>query len=90
VLHASDGSLLHIIDEPKLGAWNFYWSPDGKALDYLSAEDEFADVWEQPLAGGQPTRMTHFGSGEVSDFHWSRDGKRLLAVWGRPVTTWCC
>jgi DNA-binding winged helix-turn-helix (wHTH) protein/dipeptidyl aminopeptidase/acylaminoacyl peptidase len=82
VLHASDGSLLHIIDEPKLGAWNFYWSPDGKALDYLSAEDEFADVWEQPLTGGEPKRMTHFGSGEVSDFHWSRDGKRLLAVWG--------
>lgn len=82
ILRASDGGQVHIIDEPKVGAWNFYWSPDGKALDYLSAEDEFADVWEQPSTGGEPTRITQFKSGEVSDFHWSRDGKRLLSVWG--------
>jgi hypothetical protein len=38
--------------------------------------------WEKPLAGGEPRRITHFGSGEVRDFRWSRDGKRLLVVWG--------
>jgi hypothetical protein len=41
-------------------------------------------VWEQPLVGGKLRRITHFGSGFISDFHWSRDGKRLLVVWG-PV-----
>jgi DNA-binding winged helix-turn-helix (wHTH) protein/Tol biopolymer transport system component len=82
VLRASDGGLVNAIEEAKLGAWDFYWSPDGKALDYVSAEDEWTDVWEKPLAGGEPKRITHFGSGEVSDFRWSRDGKRLLVVWG--------
>ncbi len=82
VLRTSDGALVHAIDEAKLGAWNFYWAPDGKALDYVSAEDGWTDVWEEPLAGGEPKQITHFGSGEISDFHWSRDGKRLLVVWG--------
>jgi DNA-binding winged helix-turn-helix (wHTH) protein/dipeptidyl aminopeptidase/acylaminoacyl peptidase len=84
VLRASDGGLVNAnaIEEAKLGAWDFYWAPDGKALDYVSAEDEWTDVWEKPLAGGEPRRITHFGSGEVSDFRWSRDGKRLLVVWG--------
>ena len=82
VLRASDGGLVNAIEEAKLGAWDFYWSPDGKALDYVSAEDEWTDVWAKPLEGGEPKRMTHFGSGQVSDFRWSRDGKRLLVVWG--------
>jgi DNA-binding winged helix-turn-helix (wHTH) protein/Tol biopolymer transport system component len=82
VLRASDGGLVNAIENAKLGAWDFYWAPDGKALDYVSAEDEWTDVWEKPLAGGEPRRMTHFGSGQVSDFRWSRDGKRLLVVWG--------
>jgi tricorn protease-like protein len=82
VLRASDGGLVNAMEEAKLGAWDFYWSPDCKALDYVSAEDEWTDVWEKPLAGGEPRRITHFGSGEVSDFRWSRDGKRLLVVWG--------
>jgi Tol biopolymer transport system component/DNA-binding winged helix-turn-helix (wHTH) protein len=82
VLRASDGGLVETIEEAKIGAWDFCWSPDGKALDYVSAEDGWTDVWEKPLAGGEPKRITNFGAGETSDFHWSRDGKRLLVVWG--------
>jgi Tol biopolymer transport system component/DNA-binding winged helix-turn-helix (wHTH) protein len=82
VLRASDGGIVNTIEEAKIGAWDFCWSPDGKALDYVSAEDGWTDVWEKPLAGGEPKRMTNFGAGETSDFHWSRDGKRLLVVWG--------
>jgi DNA-binding winged helix-turn-helix (wHTH) protein/Tol biopolymer transport system component len=82
VVRAGDGGMVSTVEEAKLGAWDFYWSPDGKALDYISAQDELADVWEKPLAGGEPRRITQFGSGEISDFHWSRDGKRLLVVWG--------
>jgi Tol biopolymer transport system component/DNA-binding winged helix-turn-helix (wHTH) protein len=82
VLRASDGGLVETIEEAKIGAWDFCWSPDGKALDYVSAEDGWTDVWEKPLAGGEPRRITNFGAGETSDFHWSRDGKRLLVVWG--------
>jgi Tol biopolymer transport system component/DNA-binding winged helix-turn-helix (wHTH) protein len=82
VVRASDGGLINTIADAKIGAWDFCWSPNGKALDYVSAEDGWTDVWEKPLAGGEPRRLTNFGSGETSDFHWSRDGKRLLVVWG--------
>jgi WD40 repeat protein len=82
VLRASDGKLVKTIEEAKMGAWDFYWAPDGRALDYVSARDGWTDVWEESLAGGEPRRITHFPSGQTSDFHWSRDGKRLLVVWG--------
>jgi len=82
VLRTSDGGLVNTIAEAKMGAWDFYWAPNGQALDYVAAEDGWTDVWEEPLAGGEPKRITHFGSGQTSDFHWSRDGKRLLVVWG--------
>jgi len=82
VLRTSDGGLISRIEEAKFGVWVFHWAPDGKALDYVSADDDWTDVWEKPLAGGEPRRITHFGSGETNDFHWSRDGSRLLVVWG--------
>jgi Tol biopolymer transport system component/DNA-binding winged helix-turn-helix (wHTH) protein len=82
VLRTSDGGLVNTIADAKIGAWDFCWSPNGKGLDYVSAEDGWTDVWEKPLAGGEPRRLTNFGSGETSDFRWSRDGKRLLVVWG--------
>jgi tricorn protease-like protein len=82
VLRASDGGQVNTVAGTKIGGWDFYWSPNGKAIDYVSAEDGWMDVWEEPLEGGEPRRITHFGSGQTSDFHWSRDGKRLLVVWG--------
>jgi tricorn protease-like protein len=51
VLRASDGGLVNAVEEAKLGAWDFYWAPDGKALDYVSAEDEWTDVWEKTPCG---------------------------------------
>jgi hypothetical protein len=36
------------------------------------------NIREQPLAGGQSTPVTHFTSGRIFNFQWSRDGR--LAV----------
>jgi DNA-binding winged helix-turn-helix (wHTH) protein/dipeptidyl aminopeptidase/acylaminoacyl peptidase len=82
VLRSSDGRLVELMDGAKLGTLDIHWAPDGRALHYVSPEDKGADVWEQPLAGGKPQRITRFGSGTVQGFHWSRDGRRLLVVWG--------
>jgi Tol biopolymer transport system component/DNA-binding winged helix-turn-helix (wHTH) protein len=54
------------------------WSPDGKALQYLLSVGDVTDIWEQPLAGGNPKQITNFISGSIFDFNWSPDGKRLL------------
>jgi hypothetical protein len=40
------------------------------------------NVWEQSLAGGLPKQLTHFDSGEISDFSWSSDHQRLLMTRG--------
>jgi Tol biopolymer transport system component/DNA-binding winged helix-turn-helix (wHTH) protein len=34
------------------------WSPDGSAVAYASNRDGNSDIWVQPLAGGEPIRVT--------------------------------
>ena len=56
------------------------WSPDGCCLEYvLNANTNGpANLWEQPLEGGPPRRITKFTSGLIFDFNWTTDGKHLL------------
>jgi dipeptidyl aminopeptidase/acylaminoacyl peptidase len=58
------------------------WSPDGRWLAYISAPDgkaEHAHVRLAPLDGGVPTRVGDL-PGPVSQFAWSPDSTRLVAV----------
>jgi dipeptidyl aminopeptidase/acylaminoacyl peptidase len=64
------------------------WSPDGKAIAFLSARPAPGDsagettrnqVWSLPLNGGEPRRLTNLRNG-VNSFSWSPDGTRLLCV----------
>jgi Tol biopolymer transport system component len=58
------------------------WSPRGEGLQYLLTESGTSNIWEQPLAGGAPRQITKFGSGEIFEFNWSLDGRRLLLTRG--------
>jgi len=58
------------------------WSPDGKGLEYLLTHEEVTNVWEQPLAGGEPRQLTKFNSGHMFDFNWSLDRSHLLLTRG--------
>ena len=63
------------------------WTPDGRALAYLDARKGVYDVWLQPLDGGPPKQLTHFGkSNGVFSFAWSRDGKQLAMARGTHVS----
>ncbi len=77
VVPASGGPPLHVFPLPP-GSNSLRWSPDGKAIQYMLTRDGATNVWEQPLAGGQPRPVTHFTSGHIFDFSWSRDGHQLL------------
>src|SRR6185436_4906449 len=64
------------------------WSPDGKAIAFLSARPAAGDgggetprtqVWLLPLGGGEPRRVTNLLNG-ASGFQWSPDGARLVFV----------
>ena len=39
-------------------------------------------MWEQPLEGGKPKRLTKFTSGRILDLTWSSDHQRLLLTRG--------
>ncbi len=36
------------------------------------------NIWELPLAGGQPRQITNFTADRIFDFRWMADGKTLL------------
>jgi dipeptidyl aminopeptidase/acylaminoacyl peptidase len=55
------------------------WSPDGKALAFISVRDGDSQVWRLSTDGGEPTKLTSVSTG-VSDFAWARDGKSLYVV----------
>jgi eukaryotic-like serine/threonine-protein kinase len=77
VTSASGGPPLHVFPLPP-DSNSLRWSPDGKAVQYMLTREGATNVWEQPLAGGQPRPVTHFTSGHIFDFSWSRDGRQLL------------
>ena len=58
------------------------WSPRGKGFEYVMTQNEAANIWEQPLAGGKPKQLTRFTTGQIFDFNWSLDHTRLLLTRG--------
>src|SRR5437867_818607 len=64
------------------------WSPDGKAMAFLSArpfpgdpagEAPKTQVWVLPLGGGEARRISNLLNG-VTSFKWSPDGSRIVCV----------
>jgi DNA-binding winged helix-turn-helix (wHTH) protein/Tol biopolymer transport system component len=68
------------------GTLHWHWSPDGKSMQYILMKDGASNIWEQPLAGGQPRQLTKFTSGQVFEFNWSRDRKQLLLTRGETTS----
>src|SRR5256885_16549217 len=63
------------------------WSPDGRWLAFLSGrEDEHSQLWLLDRSGGEGRKLTTF-AGDVEDYVWAPDGKRLAAAVGdgRPA-----
>ncbi len=81
VVSAAGGPLRFTSPVP-IGSAGLYWSPTGKALQYLLTRNGATNVWEQALTGGAPRQITNFTSGRIFDFAWSRDGKQLLLAKG--------
>jgi hypothetical protein len=58
------------------------WSPDREGLQYLLTRAGATNIWQQPLAGGEPNQLTKFTSGLIFDFNWSSDHTKLFMTRG--------
>ena len=85
VVAASGGPILQKFSRPS-GSGVPRWAPDGKGLQFILTRNGATNVWEQPLAGGEPHPITEFASGRIFSFDWSRDGKELLLAKGMQTS----
>ena len=80
IISPSGGRPVKLLDLPdKVQLWpGIRWTPDGEAVGLVvSGRGGDGNVWTQPIAGGQARQVTHFTSGGVKTFGWSRDGRYL-------------
>ena len=56
------------------------WAPEGRGLTYVSTLGGSANLWQQPLDGGQPHQLTDFKDAEVLSFAWSPQGNEIVCV----------
>ena len=61
------------------------WTVDGRSLTYAASESGAYNLWNRPITGGAPKRLTDISSNEIWDFAWSPDGKRLAYVLGADM-----
>ena len=61
------------------------WTPDGQALVYIVKGKTFDNLWLQPLNGRAPHALTDFNSGEIYNYAFTRNGRRLLLARGYSI-----
>lgn len=76
VVPMAGGAPIYTMDAP-YGVQSAQFTPDDRGLVFVLTRDRAANIWEQPLSGGNPVQLTHFTSGEIFAFAWSKDGKHL-------------
>jgi serine/threonine protein kinase len=56
------------------------WTPDGKALSYVSSAGGASNIWSQPLNGGPFRKLTDFKEADITSFAWTNSGRELVLV----------
>jgi serine/threonine protein kinase/Tol biopolymer transport system component len=61
-----------------ISAGTLRWTPDGRSLLNVENVDGVSNIWNQPIAGGAPKKLTRFDRDEIWGFDISKDGKQLV------------
>lgn len=61
------------------------WTPDGKAIAYIVRQKSAGNIWRQPIDRSTPERLTDFSSGEIYNFAFSADGRKIILARGYPI-----
>jgi eukaryotic-like serine/threonine-protein kinase len=64
----------------------FQWSRDGKSLIYVENRNGVSNLWNHPLDGNPPKRLTSFQADLIFSFAWSPDGTQLAMARGTSVS----
>jgi Tol biopolymer transport system component/predicted Ser/Thr protein kinase len=59
--------------------WLLRWTSDGLGLVYTMTQNNTANVWVQPISGGNARQITHFPD-SVVNLAWSPEGKRVAMI----------
>ena len=79
VLSAEPGGLVSFFDLPATAGY-VGWMPDSKTIAYVDTRQGISNIWVLPLESRKPYQLTHFDSGRIGDFVWSKDGKEMAVV----------
>lgn len=65
------------------------WSPDGKYISFVSSRNGLtsSQIWLMDRRGGEGKQLTNLKSGDLNDYAWSPDGKKLVLAVKSPVDT---
>jgi len=66
---------------PHTDGFALSWATDGRAILYI--DTRLANIWSQPVDGGEPSPLTDFQGDQVFNFDYSPDGKWLAVARGR-------
>ena len=58
------------------------WSPDGKYLSFVSSRNGLtsSQIWVMDRRGGEAKQLTDLKKGDLSDYAWSPDSKKMALV----------
>lgn len=86
VLPAAGNAQPRYYDVPRHGGRPYLqWAPDGSGFTFVDYKDGVANLWLQPLDGGEPRQLTHFDSGTIYSYSLTRDGREAVLSRGDPV-----
>lgn len=87
IIPASGGvKPVKLFDRPNIDYQFARWTRDGRYLSYIGPPGYPGNVWLQPVAGGEPKKLTDFKSDIVYQIAWSRDGKTLALARGTETS----
>jgi len=86
IISASEGKPVRQFDFPGFQYQWVRWTPDGRHLSFIGVPPDPSNIWLQPAEGGAPRKLTDFRQDYIFRHAWSRDGKNLAVVRGRPTS----